>query len=537
MSDDTAFRPTRRATLAAFGGAAAALHLPRSFAEPAQDIARGVVFEDRSCSGQRRRGDPGLAGVMLSNGRDVVLTDDDGRWSLPLARGDSAFVIKPPHWSTGPAAGIPSFSYRRGADNVPLPASIDFPLHRQPEPSRFEALLFADTQAATAAELDYVHRDLMRSATGCNAAFALHHGDVMGDDLSLLAPYRNILAQTGLTWHHCPGNHDLDLDAGNPDLGFESWKRHIGPTHYAFQYAGAVVFLLNNVEFLGCHGAAPDGRRYQGCFGSRQLAFVENVLRHVPDDALVVVSMHIPLVSFDAPSSVSDTTADRRELLRILARRPHTISFAGHSHTSEHHELGRAHGFEREAPHRHQVLTAASGSWWSGPPDADGLPIADSRDGSPRGYHVLSVDGASAATRFVPLSSRAPGQMRAMLQSRDAPGRVRRGPLPRAALANMALLVNAFDGGPETRVTFEVAGRDSPPAEMSPTTTLDPHIVESYARDRALCKPWVAAAPSSHIWSAPLPPDLAIGAHEIVVRVTGEYGAQHDARLTIEVVA
>lgn len=35
------------------------------------------------------------------------------------------------------------------------------------------------------------------------------------------------------------------------------------------------------------------------------------------------------------------------------------------------------------APHHHHVLTAVSGSWWSGPLDRRGIASADSRDGHP----------------------------------------------------------------------------------------------------------------------------------------------------------
>ena len=77
-------------------------------------MASGVVFEDGGRNGAGARpGDPGIAGVLVSNGREVVTTDADGRWRLPVVDGDSIFVIKPPNWSTplGPrrrAAVLPS---------------------------------------------------------------------------------------------------------------------------------------------------------------------------------------------------------------------------------------------------------------------------------------------------------------------------------------------------------------------------------------------------------------------------------------------
>jgi hypothetical protein len=549
---------TRRQTIV--GGTAAAAWLlapaPRNYAEAASGsgIATGFVFEDRSGTGCRKAGDPGVPGVMVSNGRDVVLTGQDGSWRLPVASGDSLFVIKPPHWATplGPG-GIPKFSYLhqpagtpRGlqlrypgvAPTGPLPSTIDFPLQRQPEPRRFEALLLADTQPANATELGYVRDEVIAGVLDSGAAFAIHHGDVMGDDLSLYARYLDHLGASGIPWHHCPGNHDMNLDSPDACFAFETWKRVFGPPHYAVQYAGATFILLNNVE------PRREGQGYRGRIGEHQLSFVANVLRHVPHEELVVVSMHIPLVNYDDPANPADTTVDRRALLELLARRPHTVSFAGHSHTTEHHYMGAEDGFARELPHHHHVLTAASGSWWSGPYDHRGIPVAESRDGTPRGLHVLSVDGNGYATRFVP-SGRAKSQMRILLdcpEVRASADRLASAPVPHcevslAAAGKTQLLVDVFDGGPRTRVVYEIKGQAFPPVVMERTGMCDPFIVELFARNKDSCKPWVAPAPSSHIWTAPLPAGLRPGAYRLVVRTCSEFGDVHVGHAVLDVLA
>jgi hypothetical protein len=519
------------------------------------EIASGFVFDDSAGTGIRQNS-PGIAGVMVSNGRDVVLTDGAGRWTLPVADSDSVFVIKPRSWKTpaGPG-GTPRFAYLYSPEGTPadlglrspgiaptgpLPSSIDFPLRRCQEPERLDVLLFADTQPGNAAELGYVRDDIVASVLGTDAAFGIHHGDVMGDDLSLLPRYLDILGTTGIPWHHCPGNHDLNLDSTDPRFAFETWKRTFGPPHYAFQYAGATFILLNNVEPLAPGDAPQGGRRYRGCIGETQLAFVENVLRHVPDDQLVAVSMHIPLVSFNDPASAADTTADRRALLELLARRPHTVSFAGHSHTTEHHYLGSDQGFGRAEPHHHHVLTAASGSWWGGPQDHRGIPLAESRDGSPKGFHILSIDGNSYTTRFV-ASGPSPGaQMRIVLHS-SSDAQHSRGvcgcPLARAALPSLEVVADVFDGGPRTIVTCEIEGAGLTPVAMQRATVPDPFIVDTFTKNRALHKPWVEPASSSHVWKAPLAAELAPGAYRLVVRATDEYGRAHAAHMVLEITA
>ena len=499
---------SRRQALAG-GGAFAAAGLfsqrSRGAIDNASSVVSGTVFEDISGTALRQPGDPGVGGVMVSNGRDVVLTDSAGRFALATEHGDSVFVIKPPHWSVPPLSDSCSpFSYLHRSNEAFVP-SIDFPLRRTRESSSFEALLFADVQPSNATELGYFTDLMRRGVHGTAAVFAINHGDVMGDDLSLFPAYRRVIGETGIPWHHCPGNHDMNLDSAGPHHAFETWKREIGPTHYAFRYAGATFILLNNVDYAGHGREFPGGRGYRGVIGRAQLTFVENVLRHVPRDDLVVVSMHIPLVSFEEPDSISDTTADRRALMRLLSGRPHTVSFAGHSHTTEHHYLGVNEGFEGGHPHHHHVLTAASGAWWSGAMDDRGIPVSDSRDGSPKGYHVLSVEGSNYRTRFVPFSDASLAQMRVVLSSGSrSPEGVMHSPIGAAQLPSLSLVADVFDGGPNTRVVYEIEGSGVDPVEMIRTRMADPFIVETFARDKLVSKPWVKPSVSSHIWTAPL---------------------------------
>jgi C terminal of Calcineurin-like phosphoesterase/Calcineurin-like phosphoesterase len=524
-------------------------------------MARGVVYEDSRGSGDRRPGDPGIPGVMVSNGHDVTVTGSDGAWSLPVEPGGSVFVIKPPQWATRLSpAGVPAFSYLyepHGSPRClgtrfplveptgPLPASIDFPLQRRQESSEFEALLVTDTQPETLAELNYVRDDIVAAMLGVNgAAFGIHHGDVVADDMSLYPRYLGLLGSTGIPWHHCPGNHDVNYAAPDDRHSRETWKCTFGPRHYAFHYGETTFFVLDNVEYLG-------GGRYRGAFGHRQLQFVRSVLAHVPSDRLVVLSMHIPLVCGLDPANPADTSADRRALLQALSGHGHTVSFAGHLHATEHHYLGCDASLVRDIPHHHHVLTAASGSWWSGPADHRGIPSADSSDGTPNGFHILSVSGRRYTTRFVPAATKAPAQVRVLIdgphrwaqaaagarppghQASDRLGLT----VPLRALGDCRVVANVFDGGPRTHVTLEVLGAQggrTEPTPMASAAMPDPLMRELFQGDTPR-KSWVAATPCAHLWQAAIPKDLAPGAHVLLVRARDEYGREHTARTIIEV--
>ena len=86
---------TRRDVLAgAASGAALALTPAAALAQSAATVS-GVVFEDRDGSGKPGAGNPGIAGALVSNGRDVAVTDAEGRYTLPLPDEATIFVIKP----------------------------------------------------------------------------------------------------------------------------------------------------------------------------------------------------------------------------------------------------------------------------------------------------------------------------------------------------------------------------------------------------------------------------------------------------------
>jgi C terminal of Calcineurin-like phosphoesterase len=551
---------TRRMALA--GIAAASIVGSRAEADsapaPASDTAtaQGMVFEDGDGSGRRQPASPGVPNVMVSNGRDVVLTDADGRWSLPVRDGDSIFVIKPTGWMTpvAPETHLPQFSYIHEpqgtpaslglrypgiAPTGPLPASIDFPLRRQTEPARFNVMLFTDPQPETLNELGYVRDDVVAQAGEIGASFGITTGDIMFDDLSAYARSNRIVGTLGLPWYNCCGNHDMNYEPPDNSFSRETYKSVYGARYSAFQYGNATFFLLDNVEYLGNH-------KYQGRFGPDQLGFIGRVLAHVPADQLIVLCMHIPLRTL-AGDTPAFATTDWQEFLGVIAGRSATVSFSGHTHTNEHHYLTAADAPASVLPHHHHVLSAVSGSWWSGPFDVRGIPVALATDGAPNGFHVLSIDGAAYTTRLYPAHDPKQSQMRIVLDAgyHDAdpevlaeylPGQQLGGPISAAATGSTRLLVNFYDGGPKSSVRFTLGGKTGW-TEMRRVERLDPFVQDVYARNRAVTKPWVHPGKSSHLWQADLPADLAPGTYGIRAHGTDEYGREHESMLVVEVTA
>jgi hypothetical protein len=425
-----------------------------------------------------------------------------------------------------------------------LPASVDFALRKVEEPTRFDVLMFTDPHAGSPAEIDFIRDDVVNPLIGTKAAFGLTTGDIMSDDLSLYGRYNRIIGQLGVPWHNIVGNHDLNLDAPDNTYARETFRQTFGPSHYAFEYGNALFLMLDNIEYFGARARVPGNAcRYQGRFGERQLAFVANVLDATPADRLVVAAMHIPLRTDLDPDDPASNTVDCDAFIALLGERP-SISFSGHTHTTEHHYLGGEERDPGRPPHHHHVMTAVSGSWWSGPYDHRGVAVADNHDGTPNGFHILTVDGNRATTRFRPAKEPNARQVRIVLDSeshrarKDAAADVRMSQLVGSPIAqdNAAatdLVVNVFDGGPRTNVAYRIGERA--PVPMRRERRVDPFVKEVFARNQATKKPWVKAELCSHLWVARLPADLEVGTHCIKVRVTDEYGREHHDHLVLEV--
>ena len=554
--------PSRRDVVKYGAAAAIAAAAGPVLAASAASTVSGIVYEDRSGGGRRAAGDPGIAGVLVSNGRDVVKTDAGGRYTLPIDDETIVFVIKPAGYALPvdeemlprfyyihqPAGSPQSLKLRyRGIDPTgPLPESVDFALTKADEPQKFDVIVFADPQPESAAEVDFIRDDVVTGLIGNHAAaFGITAGDIMFDDLSLYPRLNRIIGRIGVPWYNIGGNHDLNFEAPDAKYSRETFKRTFGPPYHAFEYGGALFLMLDNVDYLGADAARPySAGLYEGRIGERQLAFIANVLKETPADKLLVTVMHIPLRNYLDAKNPTTNTADRADFLKLLAGRPNTLSLSGHTHTTEHHYFGADDGFAGPAPHHHHVLTAVSGSWWSGPYDHRGIAAADSRDGSPNGFHILSIDGSRYSTRFRPANEPNARQMRIALDSvfhRDRKelyneyrmGQLLGSPLPQTRVSATDLIVNVFDGGPRTSVEYRIGGRAAAP--MQRVVRPDPFVEEVFARNEATRKPWVKAEPSSHIWSARLPGDLEAGTHCIAVRAIDEYGREHRDHLIVEV--
>jgi hypothetical protein len=490
--------------------------------EPAPDEsparATGIVFHDANGNRDFDDGEKLLAGIRVSNGREIVKTDENGRYELPVDDDTILFVIKPRGWRTPISKhqlprfyyvhkpnGSPESKYAGVAPTGPLPKSVDFPLYPQEEPEEFKALLFGDPQPRDQKEVDYIAHDVVEELIGTDASFGVTLGDIVFDDLSLFEPQAKMIALLGIPWYNVIGNHDINLDAKHRHHHNETFERVFGPSYYSFDYGPVHFLVLDDIEWV----VDPNGGkgRYQGGLGEEQMGFIKNDLAMIPEDQLVVLMMHIPLME----------VRDRLELYRLIEQRPFCMSISAHKHIHEHRYITHADGWRGPEPHHHVINVTVSGSWWQGAPDERGIPHAIMADGAPNGYSIISFDGHKYSLEF-----RAAGRSKKYQMQIHAPDAVSISELDKATV-----FANVFNGSEKTQVEMRL-GETGEWTPMRQTREADPTFLQAVEAEKALGKvPWrnlPKPAVSTHLWKANLQAGAEAGTYWLHIRAREEDG-------------
>lgn len=499
-------------------------------------MAKGVVYHDANGNQKRDADEEPLPGVRVSNGSQIVTTNEQGQYTLAVDDDTILFVIKPRGWRTPLSEeklprfyyihkphGSPDekFKYKGVMPTGPLPESVDFPLYPQEEPDQFKALLFGDPQPRDQKEVDWITHDVVEGIIGkTDASFGVTLGDIAFDNLETFEPLNRSIALIGIPWYNVLGNHDINYDARTRRHANETYERIYGPSYYSFDYGPVHFLVLDDVEWM-LKDPVKKSWGYRGGFGPEQLEFIKTDLAQIPEDQLVVLMMHIPLIEVN----------DRHGLYRLIEKRPFAMSISAHTHTLEHHWITKEDGWEGPQPHHHFINVTVCGSWWSGAPDERGIPHAMMSDGGPNGYSVMSFNGHDYSLKFHPAGRNDDYQMQI-----DLPEEI-----PVAKTSETDVYANVFAGSQKSTVEMRVGSTGEWQA-MTHVGEVDPTFVRTAAHEEAI----LAAKPNdfrklpkpgicTHLWKLKLPA-LQPGLHDIEVRTKDQFGQIESGHRAVRVV-
>ncbi len=508
--------------------AASSITLSITAAADKSGTATGMVYHDLNRNSIHDENEPGLEGISVSNGREIVKTNAVGQWQLPHDDDTIFFVIKPSGWMTPvnkhqlpqffyihkPAGSPKTFRYKGVDPTGPLPRSINFALHKTDEPTEFKAIFFGDPQPSNIEQVDYIKHDIIEELVGTDARFGVTLGDIMFDKLELFPQSNADIALIGIPWFNVIGNHDLNMDADRDSDSDETFHRFFGPSYYSFDYGPVHFIVLDDVDWAKRNGK----RGYHGGIDEEQMAFVKNDLALVPEKKLVCLMMHIPLPK----------VGNRRELYRLIEKRPHTLSISGHEHWHAHKYIGAEDDWRGDKPHHHIVNVTVSGTWWKGRKDEVGIPHTTMRDGAPNGYSIITFKDTEHVLEFKAARQPATYQMNVF-----APDQVKV-----TDTGKTQVYVNVFNGSINSTVKMRLSKSDQW-ITLKKVMETDPFYSATRQREISgkLSPRSHLSGPikSDHLWKANLPEGIAPGSHLIEINATDAYGKMHLGKRIIRV--
>lgn len=531
---------------------------------------QGAVFDDKNHNSKKDKGEKPVVGASVSNGKEIVKTDAQGHYTLPVRDDMTVFVTQPRGWQVPVDENkFAQFSYTHSPKGTPgdlkygglkptgdLPKAVNFPMVKSKATAsdKQNCPIAADTQSYNEREIGYARdgaaADLAKrhDYPGCGIMLL---GDNVGDDLSLFPQLKNIYSNSNGPIRAVPGNHDIDYDATGDEHSTDSYKQAFGPTYYSYDVGSTHFVALDSISYEG-------GHKYKEAISKEQIAWLKQDLKNVAPNQQIVINTHAPIVNYW--EAVVDNAP---ELYSVLKNHPNVTTVGGHTHTLENLRKGSQRAEWKEAgidklPATQLVAGAVSGDWYSGDLNGNGLPYAYTADGAEPGVMTLKFDGAKQSEFYTVRNEARKHQLMLGVNSPtwrnwaekakkwqedkkkdpkkagDAPKLDDGRSLSQADLKTGKSYATAsfYAGSRDAHVEVSVDGKSPQGAEHTQP-----------AKGEALRRAWDVTEPttathnlktsgnvdqsSSHLWRAALPKNLNPGTHSAEFTATDRYGKQY----------
>ncbi|MBN2009633.1 PQQ-binding-like beta-propeller repeat protein [candidate division KSB1 bacterium] len=203
----------------------------------------GTVFQDLNSNGIQDEGEPGIPGVGVSDGREVVITNSNGAYTLTNEQRDAnvVFVSVPENSRKGERFYHLLYSdmSKRAFDFQLIPAT-------QSEPHSFSFIQTTDVHIWNwDAIADFKHRIQRMNKIAPDARFIMCTGDLGADNkIETLIEYRDATMASRIPWLNTFGNHDELYQFDYT----KNYRYVLGPDYYSFDYGGWHFMVLNSIH-------------------------------------------------------------------------------------------------------------------------------------------------------------------------------------------------------------------------------------------------------------------------------------------------
>jgi len=447
----------------------------------ANQLPASATRHSSSLKGRVTASGKGLAGVVVSDGYNVVATDHKGRFEFEVhPDAITVFVSTPSGYEFIQEKNIAR--HYKSVKQINFKKGLHFEFRRlDKDDHQHQFFIWADPQVKNAKDVEKMMEqsvpDVQKWVKAAGKGALLHGitvGDIVWDELALFADYDRAVHQMGIPFFQCIGNHDMDYNKGGDEASDDTFQETYGPTCYSFNRGKVHYVVMDNVRYLGKE------REYDGYFQQPYLDWLKKDLSFVPKDALIILCVHIP---------VHNGVKNNEDLYAILEdRNVHIMS----GHTHYHRNVIRDSIYE----HNHGTVC---GAWWTGPVCGDGTPC---------GYGIYQVNGNQLSWRYQSTGEKEDHQFKIFVSAHSN--------------TEKQVLVNIWNHDPAWKTSYSLDGKEIGALEQ--IEGFDPYAYETLLGPD-LPKPRGFAEPrkTEHLFRAIVP----AGSRELIVKATDRFGTSY----------
>lgn len=346
----------------------------------------------------------GVPGVVVSDGYEVTITDENGVYYLASEKKNGFVSVSVPGNYEAPVQNnLPQFFKRLTGGNAV--EQKDFSLIPAAN-GKHTILALSDWHLANrnndlqqfgSGFLPDVNAVIGEYTAAGSKVYGLALGDMSWDTYWYennfgLVEYLAEMRKVNCAMFNVIGNHDNDPYIQGDRASEDKYREVIGPTYYSFNLGEVHYVVLDNIEYVNTGGAQGKigERNYNDMITADQIEWLKKDLATLKDKtAPVVIAMHAPLYRTPTLNAgdeqVNSLSLDNAgQFLSAIQGLSEVHILTGHIHTN----YTVAHS---ETVTEYNVGAVCATWWWTGRSGYANNHIC--RDGSPGGYGVMEIDG------------------------------------------------------------------------------------------------------------------------------------------------
>lgn len=341
----------------------------------------------------------GVPGVVISDGVEVTVTDDNGVYYLKSEEYNRiVFMSVPSGYEVESDGVLPQF-FQILDGNAGTTERADWTLTKVDNQDHVMYVMgdmhLANRNKDLKQFADFTFDISEQIALNSNKRqYALTLGDMTWDkywyDNSYdLRGYRQTInsSLSNIQIFHTIGNHDHDMNSAGDLYTVTLYKNVLAPTYYSFNIGNIHYVVLDDIL---CTNNGQGDRTYNKKFTTNQLEWLKKDLEFVDKSKVLVLAMHAQIYNESGSSALEN--GDKIEEI-VSGYETHILS--AHTHLIYNNDKTATNGI-----YHHNSGAVCATWWWTGYYNP-GLSIC--KDGSPAGYYIYNMNGNDVKWRLKPI--------------------------------------------------------------------------------------------------------------------------------------